>query len=430
MRRAIARGRIVPQSRSTDPRMGRVSLKAAMLYDRMWINADDQGRISGDPDEIKYATCPNLPEIPNKDIPALLEELTATKPALIKVYTTSKTEAIQMLDWWEEQKLQWAYPSEYPPPEGWTDHLRFHPTPKEIVTKNWPPPSQQASELLPSKLPSALAKELPSKLQESPLTTAEDLGQEIRSLLMALPETIDRLVEHEVIKDTLAQLGQKKGLVAKSEVTTEFGRVDLLWEEPTGELMAGFEIDVYEPRKKSLAKLKALDCAYAFVILRSNPEPLRWEQDILLIGLSKERESSKEKEIEKEKEKEEGSRRGRGRLPSALPNALGSRSPPSPADLTTDEIEILHRLTECFKREWGKVEAEAPEKIIPREPSARESAQLRDLAEEISSAGGCSLDYINQAFREAGGQPKEKMRVSYVRAILLDWLGVPRAPPQ
>ena len=148
MRRAIARGRLVPQSRSTDPRMGRVSLKAAMLYDRMWINADDQGRISGDPDEIKYATCPNLPEISKEDIPSLLKELAATKPGLIKVYTTSKTEAIQMLDWWEEQRLQWAYPSAYSPPEGWMDHLRYHPTPKEIITENWPP---IASELLPSK---------------------------------------------------------------------------------------------------------------------------------------------------------------------------------------------------------------------------------------------------------------------------------------
>ena len=60
MRRAVARGRILPQSLSTDPRMGRVSLKAALLFPLMWINCDDQGRISGDPDEVKYATCPNI----------------------------------------------------------------------------------------------------------------------------------------------------------------------------------------------------------------------------------------------------------------------------------------------------------------------------------------------------------------------------------
>lgn len=97
---------------------------------------------------------------------------------------------------------------------------------------------------------------------------------------------------------------------------------------------------------------------------------------------------------------------------------------PSPTGLSTDEIEILHRLTECFKREWGRVPAHSPYEIIPREPTARESAQLRDLAKEISAAGGCPLDHINQAFREAAGQ--HKLHISYARAVLLDWLGVER----
>ncbi|GAI71740.1 unnamed protein product, partial [marine sediment metagenome] len=304
MRRAIARGRILPQSLSTDPRYGRLSLKAQVLYPLMWINCDDQGRLSGDPDEIKYAACPSVSEITADEIPALLQEMETR--SLIKVYTTSKTKATQMLDWWEVQRLQWAYPSGYPPAEGWTDHLRYHPTPKEIITENWPPSGQQASELLPSKLPSALPNALPSKLP-----TPEELGGEIRSTLMALPEPIDHLVEHEIIKDTLAKLAQARGLVPKSEVTTDTGRIDLLWEEPTGKVVAAFEIDVYEPRRRSLTKLKALHCPYAFIILRTNPEPLRWEQGVLLIGLAEElptalqsdRESSKEI-IEEEKEEE------------------------------------------------------------------------------------------------------------------------------
>ncbi len=65
-----------------------------------------------------------------------------------------------------------------------------------------------------------------------------------------------------------------------------------------------------------------------------------------------------------------------------------------------------------------------PHEIIPREPNARESAQLRDLAKEISSAGGCPLEHIDQAFREAAGQVK--FHISYVRAVLLDWLGIER----
>jgi hypothetical protein len=159
MRRAVARGRIVPQSLSTDPRYGRLSLKAQVLYPLMWINADDQGRLSGDPDEIKYAACPSVKEIATEEIPTLLHQMGTV--GMIKVYSTLTTEAVQMLDWWAVQKLQWAYPSEYPPPEGWTDRLRYHRTPKEIITENW---------VLPSALPSVL----PSALQSSPLTTPSE----------------------------------------------------------------------------------------------------------------------------------------------------------------------------------------------------------------------------------------------------------------
>ena len=135
MRRAIARGRIVPQSLSTDPRMGELSLKAALLFPLMWVNCDDQGRLSGNPKEIKYATCPNIDHITKADIPELLKELDSE--GLIKMYATSKVKAIQMLDWWSVQRLQWAWPSDYPPPEGWQDRLRYKKGRKEVITSNW-----------------------------------------------------------------------------------------------------------------------------------------------------------------------------------------------------------------------------------------------------------------------------------------------------
>lgn len=101
---------------------------------------------------------------------------------------------------------------------------------------------------------------------------------------------------------------------------------------------------------------------------------------------------------------------------------------PSPINLSINKTEILDKFIEYFKREWGRVPAENPYKIILREPTAKESAQLRDLAKELCSVGGCPLDYIEQAFKEAAGQ--EKMHISYVRAILLDWLGIERGPPK
>jgi hypothetical protein len=101
-----------------------------------------------------------------------------------------------------------------------------------------------------------------------------------------------------------------------------------------------------------------------------------------------------------------------------------SHPPPSPADLCTDIHKILDKLLEAFRIEFGRVPAENPDTIIPREPAPRERAQIRDLAAELVRTGGCPLSHIREAFREAAGQTeKSKKSVSYVRAILLDWLG-------
>ncbi len=136
MKRAFARGRVFPQSYSTDRRYGRLSLKACALFPLIWVNADDQGRLCGDPEEVKYACCPNIDHITKADIPQILGELEQNQ--LIKIYDTPKSAAIQLLDWWNIQKPQWAWPSEYPPPEGWHDKLRYKKGAKTVVTENWP----------------------------------------------------------------------------------------------------------------------------------------------------------------------------------------------------------------------------------------------------------------------------------------------------
>lgn len=267
MRRSTARGRMLPQSLSTDPRYGRLSLKAQVLYPLMWVNSDDQGRISGDPDEIKYAACPNVDHISKPDIPELLKEL--GEVGLIKVYSTSSTMATQMLDWWFEQKLQWAWPSRFPPAPDWLDRLRYKKSAHEVITENWGSP-----ETSPERSPETQAP--------LPLTTP----------------------------------------------------------------------------------------------------------------------------LEDNKEKNTKEKRGRG----ISPESSGEKPSPSLTDLPLQEY-----LTETFPQAFG------------RKPNSREVAQLRDLGEEISSAGGATAEQVYDAFKEACGQ--NKLSVSYVRAIILDWLGVPRAPP-
>ncbi len=173
MRRAVARGRVFPQSYSTDRRYGRLSLKAVAFFPLMWVNADDQGRLCGDPEEIKYAVCPNIDHITKADVPGLLQELHDNK--LIFCYDTPKSAAIQLLDWWDIQRPQWASPSEYSPPKGWNDRLRYHSSPTEIIIENWATPAQRA-------LPSALRSTPEGGLRK-------ELGSSLRSQDKALPQT-------------------------------------------------------------------------------------------------------------------------------------------------------------------------------------------------------------------------------------------------
>ena len=127
---------------------------------------------------------------------------------------------------------------------------------------------------------------------------------------------------------------------------------------------------------------------------------------------------SSEKENVTEKEKE--TVRGRGNSPEDS----GEETSPALVNLSILEQNTFNLILDCFKNSWAKVPAGKPWQTIPREPKPRELAQLRDLAKQISAAGGCSPSYISSAFNEAAGH--SKMTISYVRAIILDWMGVAR----
>ncbi len=347
MRRAIARGRVFPQSYSTDRRYGRLSLKACALFPLMWANSDDQGRLCGDPEEVKYICCPNIDHIAKSDVPGILKELQDNK--LIRIYETPKSPVIQMLDWWEvNQKMQWAWPSEYPPSDGWTDRLRYKKDALTVVTENWPSPEpsgerQQASQVKEAKAP------------------AEHTGENTAKSILNRPQTGEASPE-----------GENESQVKEKEPSPESTREEL--QKPS-----------FFPHTPNI---------YPGNITR----------------------------------RERGIRRGRGNSPEDS----GETSPSSPATAGSDfrvgldTEKFIKKITACFEKEWARVPAGNPEKIIPRQPGGRESAQIRDLAEEISAAGGCPIEWIDEAFRDAAGRP-DKMHVSYVRRILLDWLGVKRA---
>jgi len=102
---------------------GRLSLLAKVLWPMLLASTDDQGRGTAEPDAIKWYVCPNVPEITLDKVLDLLREMVDL--GMIVVYETDRGQAYQVFRWWEYQQLQWARPSKYPPPEGWTDRIRY-----------------------------------------------------------------------------------------------------------------------------------------------------------------------------------------------------------------------------------------------------------------------------------------------------------------
>jgi hypothetical protein len=81
-------------------------------------------------------------------------------------------------------------------------------------------------------------------------------------------------------------------------------------------------------------------------------------------------------------------------------------------------------LKENYCMRWGHVHADNRDEITPWQLKAKDEAQLRDLAIELNIAAGCTADMIKQAFDEAARL--QRFSVSYVRAVLFDWLGIER----
>lgn len=316
MRRTVARGRMFPQSFSTDRRYGRLSLKALALFPLMWANADDQGRLCGDPEEIKYAVCPNIDHITKRDVPDLLKEIQNNE--LIFCYNTPKSAAIQILDWWDaNHKMQWAWPSDYPPSEGWEDHLRYKKSAQEVATLNWPVSGERSGES-------------PDSVQVS-----EDTPSGERS-----GESLD---SSQVSEDNSS--GERSGeKTAPSPLTT--------------------------PSSKTIKR------TIKRTIKIKSPEDS-------------------------------------GEEPS-LPSL----------DIKGTEGKVYGMLKENYHMRWGRVSSKNPNVVIRRPLKAGDDAQLHGLAKEISAAGGCEEPMIKKAFDEAAGA--QKQYISYVRGMLLDWLGVDR----
>ncbi|HEV8488978.1 MAG TPA: hypothetical protein VGQ58_04235 [Candidatus Limnocylindrales bacterium] len=113
----------------TSPSLAACDPLAQLLFDRLLVLADDQGRVQLDPFWVKANAFPLVSEATPRRIASWIGQL--SKHELLIVYTAGRTELGQFVTWWKRQSGQRrAYPSRWPAPPGW-DQDRTYGLPKD-----------------------------------------------------------------------------------------------------------------------------------------------------------------------------------------------------------------------------------------------------------------------------------------------------------
>lgn len=113
----MARQRFIHPEIWDDPDLGRVSPLAFILYVGCFSNADDDGRLLGDPAYLKTQIF-RYRKLDLEDVLQARGELVAVCRSFV-VYEHQGVEYVCFLNWAEYQKPKYPKPSKLPPPPGW-----------------------------------------------------------------------------------------------------------------------------------------------------------------------------------------------------------------------------------------------------------------------------------------------------------------------
>ena len=127
--------------RTIDPRIRASETFACLTYRQrdLWIGlilvCDDQGRLPGQAAYVRSAVWP-YDDIQLADVDADLAALESLGNILR--YRVDGRTYIQLVNWHKYQAdAEWLGLSDYPAPEGWLDHARYHGKAGKILTLNW-----------------------------------------------------------------------------------------------------------------------------------------------------------------------------------------------------------------------------------------------------------------------------------------------------
>lgn len=114
--------RVVHPDIAQDVALAGCSTLAQLLFDRLIVLADDQGRLRGTVTLVKANCLPLVIEATAEAVEAALTELNAI--GLIIRYDALGEPLIQIRQWWRyQQGMRRAYKSRWAPPANWTDRV-------------------------------------------------------------------------------------------------------------------------------------------------------------------------------------------------------------------------------------------------------------------------------------------------------------------
>jgi DnaD/phage-associated family protein len=113
--------------------MAVLSCRQRLLFIGLISNADDQGRMRAHAALVRSTVFP-FDDIPLEEINRDLTKLQEVNS--IHLYEVNERRYIQVVNWWDYQDPQWAYPSDIPAPDRWRDRLRYREG-NQVKTRNW-----------------------------------------------------------------------------------------------------------------------------------------------------------------------------------------------------------------------------------------------------------------------------------------------------
>jgi len=130
----MAKGRMIHTRIWRSEKLSGYDPRVRLLWIGLITNADDQGRGRAHPGLVRSDVFP-LEDVPLSEIEGALHQFAAD--GMLILYQDDVKALYQVANWWDYQgSMTWAWPSDFAPPDGWADRVRYR-RGNTVVEENW-----------------------------------------------------------------------------------------------------------------------------------------------------------------------------------------------------------------------------------------------------------------------------------------------------